>query len=55
MNRQPITMTATKAAPTSYAWIANKPENANLTPAEIKPKAAALMTRLIQSGLFIIA
>ena len=55
MNRQPITLTAEDAATRAYNWVAAKPEHANSTPAQIRPAARQLLSRLIGSGLFVIA
>lgn len=50
----PLRMTAAAAAAKAYAFVANKPENAGKTPAELRPAARELLTGIIRKGAIII-
>lgn len=54
MDRQPIEMTVLQAATRSFEWVNSKPEYRALTMYQKKDKASALLTSMIQSGLFVI-
>jgi hypothetical protein len=54
-NQRPaIQITAEAAAVKAYNFVAAKPENAGMTPAQIRPLAKELLTGMIRKGLFAI-
>lgn len=52
--RTPLHLTAEEAATRTYKAVVNRPDNWLKTEHEIRDIAAHLLTRFIQSGLFII-
>lgn len=52
IQRPAIKITAEEAAVKAYAFVAAKPENAGMTPAQLRPLAKDLLTGMIRKGAF---
>jgi hypothetical protein len=54
VGRPPLSMTAEQAALRTYSWVASLPENKGFTPEQLRIPARAMLTRMIETGLFVI-